>query len=325
MYNIYRDQKAKRQQQISDDFYTNFIQDVTSMMFTWDEKIYRPEMFDRMIRDCGMAALIKTETSDYTPVWFNPIDSGSGRYADGWFKDCVCFDFCGKQYNFKDWNSNPDILVFFNTFLRYPDVFVGKYATMLTDVDTSISNNVHFSRMHPFPVARDRKTKNRIDQCMKDVSTGSTSTVLMEGTLSDILENGDSIQTLNLTDVTKSEYIQHLSGLHDSLIARVFFLLGLGITDNGKRAQITIDELNKNDDASVAMALAWFNERKKAIDKAKEKGHELSFDFSDLWKSRIESLMASPDDLESIPEEEPKEEESDENDDSGSSESGVSE
>lgn len=290
MFNIYREAKAKRRQMQDDNMYIGYITDVVSQMFKWDSKIWRPILFDRMIRDDGMAALIKTDTSDYTPVWFNPIDSGSGRYADGWFKDCVCFDFRGKEYRFKDWDSNPDILVFFNNGMRYPDCFVDKYATILSDVDTSLANNVFYSRMHPFPVARDRKTKNRIDQVIKDVSTGSNSTVLMEGSLSDILD-GDDIKVINLTDVTKQEYLQHLSHLHDNIIARLFFMLGLGTTDNGKQAQITKDELNKNDDASITQALAWYNARKEGIEKAKEKGHELEFDFNDIWKARVESIL----------------------------------
>lgn len=290
MLNIYREAKAKYRQRQDDNMYINYITDVVSQMFKWDSKIWRPILFDRMIRDAGMAALVKTDTSDYTPVWFNPIDSGSGRYADGWFKDCVCFDFRGKEYRYKDWDSNPDILVFFNNGMRYPDCFVDKYATVLSDVDTSLANNVFYSRMHPFPVARDRKTKNRIDQVIKDVSTGSNSTVLMEGSLSDILD-GDDIKVINLTDVTKQEYLQHLSHLHDNLIARLFFMLGLGTTDNGKQAQITKDELNKNDDASITQALAWYNARKEGIEKAREKGHELEFDFSDIWKARVESIL----------------------------------
>lgn len=323
MLNIYRQAKAKYKQVQDDNMYMNYINNVVSCMFKWDEKIYRPLLLDRMIRDAGMAALIKTDTSDYTPVWFNPIDSGSGRYADGWFKDCRCYDYRAKEYDFEDWDNNPDILVFFNDFMRYPDIFVDKYATMLSDVDNSLNNNVHFSRMHPFPVARDKKTKNRIDECIKSVSVGSTSTVLMEGSLSDILE-GDDIKVINLTDVTKQEYLQHLSHLHDNLIARLFFMLGLGTTDNGKQAQITKDELNKNDDASITQALAWYTARKDGFEKAKEKGHDLSFDFSDLWKARIEAILNPPemqeDHEDNVPENE--DEGSEENDDSGTDEQG---
>lgn len=302
----YRDMKNKYKICQDDTMYTFYLNSVVSQMFEWDERIYRAEFFDRMLRDTGMAALIKTDTSDYTPVWFCPTDNGNGRYADGWFKDCKCFDFRGFQYSFEDWENNPEILVFFNTPLRTPDLITEKFATMLSDVDFSIINNVHYSRQHPIPVAKDSKTKNRIDKCIKDVSGGDFNTILMEASLSDVIDGVDSIQMLNLTDVTKSEYIQYLSHLHDSLTSRFFFHIGLGTADNGKQAQISVEELNKNDDASVTMALAWYKARKDAIDVAHDKGHDLSFDFSPLWKNRIDRIINPP---QFMPEQEEPEEE----------------
>lgn len=290
MTNLYRDLKNKYKIARDDNMYENYITSVVSVMFEWDKKIYWPELLDKIVRDVGMGALIKTDTSDYTPVWFYPVDLGNGRYADGWFKDCVCFDFRGKEYKFNDWKDNTEILVFFNTPLRNPDLFVEKYAEALSDIDFSIKNNVHYSRQHPIPVARDKKTKNRIDQCIKDVANGDFNTILMEANVGDFIGEED-IKLVNITDVQKSQYLQYLSHLHDSYMSRLFFLLGLGTTDNGKQAQISVDELNKNDDASITMALAWYRARKFAIDEANRKGHSLSFDFSKTWKKRIESIM----------------------------------
>ena len=291
----YRDCKNKYKISHDDTMYSNYINNAVSVMFDWDEKIYRPELFDRMIRDAGMAALIKTDVSDYTPVWFVPIDLGSPYLPDGWFADCVCFDFWGTEYKFKDWLNNPDILVFFNTPLRRPDMFTEKYANLLSDIDMSILNNVHFSRQHPFPVARDKKTKNKIDECIKSVSNGEITTVLMDSNLQDLLNDSDSIEIVNITDVEKSQYLQYLSHLHDSIISRLYFLIGLGTTDNGKQAQITTEELNKNDDASITQAMAWYKARKEAISAAEAKGHELSFDFNPIWKMRIDRIINPPD------------------------------
>lgn len=317
MQSNYRELRNKYKIACDDTMYFNYIQDVTSQMFDWDEKIYNPQIFDRMLRDCGMAALIKTDTSDYTPVFFCPV--GMDRYADGWFKDCKCFDFRAREYDFTDWMNNPDILVFFNTQLRHPDNFAEKYAEMLTDIDFSIKNNVYYSRQHPFPVARDKQTKSRIDQCLKDVADGNFSTVLMETNIRDLTETGNSIELVNVTDVEKSQYIQYLSHLHDSIISRLFFYLGLGTTDNGKQAQITTEELNKNDDASISMALAWYSARKEAIEQARKKGHELSFDFSPIWKMRIERITNPPEDSSQLEKEEEVEEDADNESDSENS------
>lgn len=290
----YRDMKNKYKIKRDDDMYYSYICDVVSQMFVYDERIYRSELFDRILRDLGMCALIKTDTADYTPVVFCPIDDGDGRYADGWFKDCVCFDFRGVQYKFSDWENNSDILVFFNTPLRNPDLFAEKYASALSDIDMSIMNNVHFSRMHPIPTAHDKKTKNRIDAAMQSISDGKWDTVLMENSIAEIADGVDSINLLNITDVEKSQYIQYLSHLHDKYIGRLFFMIGLGATEAEKRAQISIPELEKNDDASIGMVLAWHSARKAGFDVAREKGHDLFFDFSEVWKRRYENIVAPP-------------------------------
>ncbi len=308
MFSAYREMKNKFKIQCDDRMYYNFIQDVTSQMFEWDEKIYIPQIFDRILRDCGMAALIATDTSPYTPVFFCP--TGADRYADGEFKNCKCYDLRANQYDFDDWLNNPDILVFFNTQLRNRDIFTEHYTEMLTDVDVSIKNNVHYSRMHPVPVARDQKTKNRIDAVIKSINESNYETVLMETNIKDVLGEKDGVDMLNLTDVDKQQYIQYLSHLHDSIVSRLFFYLGLGTTDNGKQAQITTEELNKNDDASITMAYSWYNARKEGFDKAREKGHELSFDFSPIWKKRIERIInpSKENQTESTPPEEEVEE-----------------
>lgn len=294
----YRELKNKYKIKRVDSMYNLYITDVTSMMFNWDEKIFQPYLFDRILRDCGAAALIETDTSPYSPVFFSDIDLGNGRYADGLFQDCVCFDFRGNEYKFKKWRDNPNVLVFFNTPLHNPDIFQEHYAEMLVETDVSILNNVHYSRMHPVPIARDKTTLNRIQTVMKSMSEGKFDTVLMETAIKDILDGKESIEMLNLTDVDKQQYIQYLSHLHDSIISRLFFMLGLGTTDNGKQAQITVPELNKNDDASITMALSWYTARKEGFDEAKKKGHELSFGFSEIWQSRFDAILKAGDDTE---------------------------
>ena len=288
----YRELKNKYKLKHDDGMYATYLRNAVSVMFEYDDRIYRAPLFDLILRDMGMAALIKTTTADYTPVIFYPV--GGDRYADGWFKDCKCFDFTGKEYPFKDWENNPDILVFFNTPIRTPDSFIEKYATMLSDVDMSIDNNVHYSRQHPIPVARDRQTKARIDECIKSVTNGDITTVLMENNIKDVLGENDSVDVINLTEVEKSQYLQYLSHLHDAIISRFFFYVGLGTTDNGKQAQITTEELNKNDDASITQSLAWYQARKEGFDVAREKGHDLSFDFHPVWKQRIERIINPP-------------------------------
>lgn len=305
--NAYRNMKAKFRQQSDDNMYSIMAWNSVLSMFQYDEKLYRPELFERILRDTGIVAVIKTTTADYTPVFCNL--AGGNRYADGFFKDAICYDMTGKEYKFSDWMNNEKILVFFNNLTYTQDIFIDKYAYMLSEIDTSILSNVIFSRLKPIPVAKDKKTKSQVDVILNDLLVGKMKTILQEFDISDLVENGSAIDVVNLTDVESSKYIQYLQHLHDSIISRLYFTMGLSISDNGKQAQISIDELNKSKSASLSIIQSWFEMRKRGFDKAKEKtGEEWLFDFSDLWKSEIEQQEQNPDDVELVEEKEENQE-----------------
>lgn len=288
LHSNYRALKDRFRQSHDDNMYYNMGYNVLLSIFSYDERIYRPEIFESILHDTGACALIKTELSDYTPVF---VSIAGGRLMpDGMLEDCICFDMAGNQYNFKNWRNNPDVLVFFNNLTYTADDFLSKYAYMLTNVDTSLDSNVIFSRLKPVPVAKDTKTKNQIDAILNDLLRGKITTVLAESAIRDIVNsNKDLIEVINLTDVESSKYLQYLQNLHDSLISRMFFHMGLSISDNGKQAQISIEELNKNKSASLSILNGWYAMRKKCFDEAFEKtGVRLAFDFSEIWKSEWE-------------------------------------
>lgn len=286
--NNYKRLKSKNRLIFDENMYTQMAWNSLLSMFDYDEKIHMPQIFDRILRDTGCSALIKTEISKYTPVFCNI--AGGDRYPDGFFKNAICYDLTGKQYNFVDWQNNPDIFVFFNNLLFSSDNFIEKYSYMLAELDTSINANVIFSRLKPIPLAKDKITLNRIDAVISDLLNGKLKTVLQDFSVSDLVDGGNGIDVINLTHVEDSKYIQYLQNLHDSVISRLYFMMGLSISDNGKQAQISIDELNKSKSASLSIVYSWYKARQNGFDKIKEKtGIELYFDFNDIWKNELKS------------------------------------
>ena len=277
---MYRDLKAKYRQNVSDIEYQDLFANFLTTIFEYDERIYRPEIMEDLLHDLGICALIKTDTSEFTPVICNL--AGGGRYADGLFKDAICYDATGKQYNFSDWQNNPEICVIFNTGLITRDSWIDKNSSILTDIDISLQTNIVFSRLKPLPIARDSKTKNIIDESLNDIQVGKIKTILSEMTFRDLADEKKMIDVLDLTDVTKSQYIQYLLHAYDSIFSRTCMLMGLDTMDNGKQAQITVDEMSRHDDVSLLMPLVWYKARKQAFDKA-----GLKFEFSDILKSRF--------------------------------------
>lgn len=286
--NNYRKLKTKYRQEFDDNMYKQMAWNSILNMFEYDDRIHMPQIFERILRDTGCCALIKTEISDYTPVFCNI--AGGDRYPDGFFKNVICYDLTGKQYNFKNWQTNENVFVFFNNLLGSADNFIDKYAYMLSELDTSITANVLFSRLKPIPIAKDKVTLNRINNVINDLLNGKLKTILQDFAISDLVEgNGGGIDVVNLTHVEDSKYIQFLQNLHDSIISRLYFMMGLSISDNGKQAQISIDELNKSKSASLSIIYSYYKARKVGFEQVKNKtGVELNFDFNKLWKSEVE-------------------------------------
>ena len=287
---VYSQMKEKFRKAYDENMYVTMATNSLYSMFKYDEKVFRPELFEALLHDTGQCALIKTDTADYTPVFVNFV--GGERYADGFFMNCKCYDLTGKQYDFSNWRENPEILVFFNNFTLSPDLFIDKYATMLAEVDTSIMNNVQFSREKPVPIAHDQKLKARIDQVFEDTHNGKIKTVLYDETIRDAISEGrPPVDILNITDVSTSQYIQYLSHLHDSLVSRLYFMMGLAFTDNGKQAQVSRDELNKNKSAALSFISAWYAMRENGFKIAREKtGLDWVFDYSDIWDIEFKKL-----------------------------------
>lgn len=276
---MYRTINAKLKQTFSDMQYGDMFMQFMTCLFKYDDRILRPEILEFLLHENGIAGIIKTDTSPYTPVIVNLV--GGDRYADGLFKDAVCFDGRARQYVFNDWRNNNNIIVVFNNPFMMPDTILKKLAMYLTNIDTSIDTNVIFSRLKPIPVARDKKTKNQIDAVIADILQGKFNTVLSEFDIRDIAENAKTLETVQLTDVRDSQYIQYLLHAYDAFFSRAMMYMGLGTTDNGKQAQISIDELSRNDIVSLLNPDIWYQCRKKPLEQA-----GLSFDYSDIMKTR---------------------------------------
>lgn len=294
----YRTLKSKYKIRYDDNMYTDIATNVFLSMFDYDERIYRPELFDMILHDFGVCALVKTSVSDYTPCYCNMI--GGDRYPDGMFKNVQCIFLDGSSKTFSDWLNNPNVFVFFNNHTKTPDNFIEKYAYLLTNCDTSLDLNVKFSRKKPIPVVKDKKSKNQIDTIFSDLDNGVVKTVLTEPTVDELIGDSKPFDVINITEVESSRYIANLSQLHDNLISRLFFHMGLSMNDMNKQAQITEAELNKNKSVALAFVEAWKTPRAFGFKEVKRKtGVELSFKLSRLWEAELKEQLFTEQDKES--------------------------
>lgn len=282
---MYRDFKAKIKERRMDIGYNDIFYNVLHSMFVYDDAIFRPDVLDFILHYDGKCALVKTDVSPFTPcvVEF----AGGYRYPDGEFSTAICFDAIGNQYTFENWLDNENVVIIFNTPSRMPSFFLERLAYKMTEIDKSEDLNVQYSRLRPFPIVHDAKTKNIVESAMKSIHSGDFSAILTDVNIKSLVDGThEEIPVLNLTNVKDSEEIQYLSHFYDNVLSRFFFWCGIGEPDNGKQAQITTEELNRNATASFTMPLVWYESRKQAFEKI-----GLSFDFSPIWKKRYDEIM----------------------------------
>lgn len=218
----------------------------------------------------------------------------------------------GIMYTFKDWRNNPDVVVIFNNSNYSPDMNVGRFSDSLAELEVSLKLNVLFARMYPIPVASDNKTKTAIEESVKNAMDGKISSILSPDALSKYVEGATNtgIETVNLTDVEKSRYIQYLAKYRDDLMRWFYSLYGMNSQGSSKLAQQTVDEVNQDNNASMIIPHDMFKMRKLGVDEMIKKfgWNEAEVSFSECWMSRLANMddefKETDDELEEVKEDE---------------------
>lgn len=177
--------------------------------------------------------------------------------------------------------------------------------------------NVLFSRMYPIPLATDTKTKKTIEEAIKNMMDGKIATILDEKKLREIMDGVIGVQTVNLTETDKSQYIQYLAKYRDDLMRWFYSLYGMNSQGSSKLAQQTVDEVNQDSNASMILPHSMLKARQDGVEMCNKKfGWNMEVSFSECWMSRLANMddefKTTDEELEDEAPEEGKEEEKDE-------------
>ncbi len=219
------------------------------------------------------------------------VDFGGFPYVNGIGQTAICTTEDGTVKQFDDWYNNNNIVVMLNNDIFTPDLSIGIFSDMLSEVDTSLKTLLLYSRLSPLPVAEDEKQRKVIDETLNSIFNGKIKSILSTNALSQLLpdENGNrGIQTVNLTDVNNSDKIQYISKFRDDLFRWFYSLNGMNSQGSSKLAQQTVDEVNQDNNASMIIPHMRLITAQKAVKELNEK-FELSVDvsLSECWMNRL--------------------------------------
>lgn len=122
-----------------------------------------------------------------------------------------------------------------------------RYATMLSDVDTSMVNNIIYCRISPIISAYNDKTKQAYSDVIDNMIRGELKNVILDRL------NMQTQQTnpITVSDISKADYatkIQCLSMFHQDLISRLAMLFGVDYKHLDKQANALNAEMTNGDD-----------------------------------------------------------------------------
>ena len=190
----------------------------------------------------------------------------------------------------------PDVAIIFNNSNYSPDMNIGRFSDMLAELEVSMKLNVLFARMYPMPVVSSGKIQKAVETAIDNMRTGKIATVLDDDTLSkyvsDTAANNTGIQTVNLTEVEKSQYIQYLAKFRDDLMRWFYSLYGMNSQGSSKMAQQTVDEVNQDNNASMILPHDMLRMRMKSLENQVNKkfGWNMEVSFSECWQSRLANM-----------------------------------
>lgn len=161
--------------------------------------------------------------------------------------------------------------------------FIKRYARLLADVESTLDIHMINSRLTSYPVASTDNIMQNIKQFFKKVRAGKTA----------VITDDAIIQQFRSVDINRSNIHD---GINDWLVARdkilEMFFRDIGVKFyNPKKAQVSEDELQVNNQMLVISLDDMLNERKAGVERINNMfGTNITVDISESFK--LKEVMA---------------------------------
>lgn len=271
-YNYYNNLSEKSKLLVRNNDYLKLLTDYISEMFTIDK-----------LTDTQTATLIKTVLRNGTALIEDTKDGYiiAPCYYTGVPKPTEIFPNTIIATKF-DWEYNGEIKENQTVVYLTPDrtslTVINRFVTQLSQVDTSLVNNVLFCRISPIISACTSNSKAMYEDTIDRMMLGEVKNVITD-TINPLT---NTTQPLTVTDISKADYaekIQYLSMLHQDLLSRFCMLFGIDYKHTNKQANLLQDEMKNGDDMMKIyprMMLKYLNESLKPLN--------MTAKFNSIWK-----------------------------------------
>lgn len=126
-----------------------------------------------------------------------------------------------------------------NNIRKNQKLMSSRYASMLSDVDCSLTFNINYSKVCPIPIVDTDLDKKSLTDIIDNIFKGKRH-IFKRSSFK--FDGSSGVDMLQLTSPEVSKYISNLSSIHDELLTRWCLEVGVCIDTKDKKAQVNNDE-----------------------------------------------------------------------------------
>lgn len=209
----------------------------------------------------------------------------------------IAFDmFASDDVNTFQLTNGVDCVVGYNNSLWTPDRMLERFASILTQIDTSFNANVKLSRKSKMFSVTDETEKTNLTKAFEESENGSFVFFNKKSVIEDLLSDGKTFASYDLTDAREVDKLQYLTRAYNDIIDRFLWYYGLARVSVSKLAQQNSNEIDNGQSGTLVLCDDMLHQAKEFCDKCNAMfGLNMSAEYSDEWERKLNKLNETAD------------------------------
>lgn len=293
MFELSKEERAEIRKMAVQGFELDFFEfrfyEKLGNLFHWEGKIEFPPMFETLLRLYGSIGYSLTDKTWYVGILDGRTDE-LGRPIG----------YCGHKLSTnkeaKNFTIGKDFILCWNNSLHASDApIIEWYSDLMREGDKSLKCLLMNSRFAPIIMATNDNVKDQIDKAVKSIYEGKPYVISTQ-----MVQDAKTIEFL---DPEMADKLQYLTSFSEEIKKRLYGEFGIEIKNEDKRAQVSVEELKKEEDLISLNYLSYYEARLKFVEEMKAAGIEISVTPSPIYASEpTEEEIEDPELLEKEPE-----------------------
>lgn len=257
-------------------------------MFEWEglPESVRPEFLELYLLTNGMASVRKDTKGDGEYIAMICED---GSTPDAYGLGEEVFSRTANGHVYEDKKDSDAVAYGWNNKSRTACLDAYRIGNYISEIDTSLDLGVWWSRFSRLFIASDNKAKQMLQEGFSAIKKGTPLVIQSENILREIETGKQSIEAQDLTDAGFADKLDKLAFLRECRFKWFKERYGMDTRNNGKKAQLSVDEANGDTGAAMIFPLNMLWARQNFADMMNSKfGLDVSVHFAGAWLGEME-------------------------------------